>query len=136
MAKTSPWGREPVGFLAVLPLEIFRVAMVKHLHLDAAQEGYPGRVDGAAPDEESGIAAAPQMPPLELEDEVLVLANGAQPADWIPGAVDHPVPHAPRFGRAVDVGPSGEVAAVEHRHETVGVWFGGLGGAREGGGRD
>jgi len=129
-------GRKPVGLLAVLPLKILGVAMVENLDLDAAQKRHSGRVDGSAPDKESGISAASEVPPLELDDEILVLAYGAQSADRLAGAVDHAVAHAPRLGRAVRIDPAGEVASVEHRHETVGVGFGIIGGDRESRGRD
>ena len=61
------------------------------------------------------------MAPLQLDDEVFVLALRAQTAHRFAGAVNFPVAHAPRLGGAVDVRPTGQITAVEHRHEAIGI---------------
>src|SRR3954469_18528595 len=59
------------GVPFVLPFHI--VAVVEHLHFDAAQERDAGRSDGCAPDEYGRIAAAAQVPPIDFKDKVFVL---------------------------------------------------------------
>ncbi|HMO66552.1 MAG TPA: hypothetical protein PKE47_15245 [Verrucomicrobiota bacterium] len=95
--------------------------MVEHLHLDGAEEGLAHGRQRPGPDEHARVAARLQVPPLELEDEVLVLPLRAQRAGGDAVAVDQAVAHREGLGRAVHVHPAREVAAVEQRREAVRV---------------
>src|SRR5207249_8949810 len=110
---------EPIGLLPMFLLVLLGVAVIEHLHLDAAQERHGGRGDGCAPDEHAGIPALAQMPPFDLEDEILVLPRRAQRARGPARAVDHSFAHAPGFRRAIRVHPPGEITSIEQRHEPV-----------------
>src|SRR5213594_3945423 len=60
----------------------------------------------------------PQVPPLDFEEEILILPNGAQRAGGPARAMNDAVAHAPRLRRAVGVHPTGQIAAVKERDKT------------------
>ena len=91
--------------------------------------GTPGGRQRVAPDEQAGVAAGLHVPPLQLEDEVLVRPLGAHHPGRLAGGDDDPVAHGERLGGDVDRHPAGEVLAVEERAEALGVG-GGVGGTR------
>lgn len=111
-------GGEPVGLA---------VAVIEDLDFDGAEEGHAGPTDGGSPDEDAGIAAGFQVSPFEFEDEVLILALGAEGADGLAGAVDEAVSDGPGLRGAVHIDPAIEVLAVEEGDEAVGIGFGGPG---------
>src|SRR5256885_14969287 len=71
---------EPIGLLSVFLLVLLGVAVIEHLHLDAAQEWHGGRGAWRAPGVKAGITPLFLMPPVHLPDDILVLSGGAQPA--------------------------------------------------------
>lgn len=79
---------EPIGFLPVGLLVLLGVTVVKHLHLDGAQEWHAGRGDGRAPEEQAGVPALGQMTPLQFRIKfsncrVVRMAPVGRPVQWI-----------------------------------------------------
>src|SRR6185436_3243408 len=89
------------------------VTVIEHLDFDSAEERDPGRGDGCSPDENAGIAAARQVSPFDLKNEVFILAVCAHRAGGTAGAMDDPIADAPGLRRAICIDPTGEIAAVE-----------------------
>src|SRR6186713_536726 len=89
--------REPIRLLAVGFLPLLGVAVIEHLHLDAAQERLTWRADRRPPHEHAGVATAAQMPPLGFDDEILVVPQRAQRADGLPCTMNVSILHRPRF---------------------------------------
>src|SRR5437867_12817458 len=88
---------EPIGLLPMFLLVLLGVAVIEHLHLDAAQERHGGRGYGCAPDEHAGIPALAQMPAFDLGDGSLVRLRRARLARWpAPSAASSLAP-APGF---------------------------------------
>src|SRR5206468_3465960 len=110
---------EPLGLLPGLLLVLLRVTVVEHLHFDAAQERHAWRGDGRAPDEDSGVATAGEMPPLDFEDEILVWPRGAQGAGGTARAMNPAIDHAPRLRRTIGVHPARQITAIEERDKPV-----------------
>src|SRR5262245_31613045 len=110
---------EPVRLFSVLLFVAFSVAVVEHLHFDAAQKRHARRGDGCAPDKDARVAATGQMPPLHFENEILVLPRRAQSTRGPARTMNHSVAHAPRFRRAIGVHPAGQIAAVEQRNQAI-----------------
>jgi hypothetical protein len=96
---------------------VLGLVTIEDLHFDRLRERSSRRGERLRPDEESGVALGPEVHPLELDDEVLVLPLGAEEARRHTCRRDHPIAHGECLGRAVDVDPAREIAAVEERHE-------------------
>ena len=99
-------GGEPIGFT---------VAVIQHLNLDGTQEGLSQRRHGARPNEDTRIASRLQVTPLQLQDEILVLAFSAQRPGGNSIAVDHPVPDGEGLRSTVDVHPAPKITTIEDR---------------------
>ncbi|MDP7304916.1 MAG: hypothetical protein QGG09_17545, partial [Pirellulaceae bacterium] len=65
------------------------------------------------------VATRLQMPPLQLEDEILIHFQGPQLPDGLTGTVNHPVLHRPRIRTAVNITPTVEGFAVEDGPEAI-----------------
>ena len=101
-------GREPVRFA---------IPVVEDLNLNGSQERLTQRRHRARPDKHPCIAARLEVPPLQLQDEILVLALGAQGSGRNAIAVDHALPDRERLRGAVDVDPPPQIPAIEDRPE-------------------
>lgn len=111
--------------------------MVEHLDFDAVGEAVLFAGDGIGPEEDAGVAAGFGVHPIDFEDEVLVLADGAHDADGVAGADDFAIFDAPGLGAGVDGDPAGEVDAIEERDEAgLGVGDGEGREAEEGAGKE
>jgi len=102
-----------------VPLALARhvVTVVQHLHFNAPQERHARRRNRSSPNEHARITAAAQMPPLHFEYEVFVLPERAHRARRLAGAMDNPVPHAPRLRRAIGIRPPCQIPPVEQRNK-------------------
>ena len=85
----------------------------EHLDFDAFGEGAAFFVFSIRPEEGAGVAAGLHVAPLDVEDEVFVLFVATHDTDFFAMADEDAVFDAPGVGRGVDVGPAGEVFAVE-----------------------
>ena len=93
--------------------------MIQHLHLDGAEKRLAGGGERSGPDEDSRIAAGFQMPPFQLQDEVLVVPLRTQGPGRHPITMQHPFLHGPGFRGAVHVDPAGQILAIEQGGESL-----------------
>ena len=95
------------------------VAVIENLHLDGAEKRDTRRAQLRGPDEDAGVAAGLEMPPLEFEDEVLVLPRCPERARWLARASNDAIADGPGLGSAVDVDPAVQVPTIEKRHKAI-----------------
>src|SRR5262249_5336171 len=96
--ERCPVNREHIAMSGPHPLGI---CGVEDLHLDRPGEGLARSRQSIAPNEDTGVAAGPDMFPFQFENEVFVLTGRAKNARGNAGAVDHSLANAPRIGSAV-----------------------------------
>tara|TARA_B100001094_G_scaffold50320_1_gene45813 strand:+ start:3406 stop:4179 length:774 start_codon:yes stop_codon:yes gene_type:complete len=83
-------------------------------HLDLQALGQPvAERDGVAPSKNAGITSGFHVPPLHMEQKVLVLLLASHNPDGLALADQYALLDVPRIGRSVDVDPPGEILAVE-----------------------
>ena len=81
--------------------------------------GEPQAGQPVAPDEQARVSARLHVPPLQFDDEVLVLLFGPHQPRGNAGGDDDAVTHAKRARSHIDRHPAGQVASVEQRHKAL-----------------
>ena len=92
-----------------------RVAAVEHLHLDPAAKRLPDMRQRIAPNEYARVAPRLHMPPLDLQDKILIHSVGPQRAGRLSRADNHPIASTERARRDVDDHPARKVLAIKQR---------------------
>ena len=98
-------GRKPIGLFAGRFFVLRRVAVVEHLHLDAAR-GQLARLNRfqchqRRPEKNTGITPRRQMPPLERKLQVTYFCLGADHAHRLSAAVHAAIFPHPCFRQAI-----------------------------------
>ncbi len=90
----------------------FDPVQFQHLDLQPLGQTVAGGF-GVAPGEDAGITSRFHVPPLDVQQEVLVLLLAPHHANRLALTDQYAVLDVPRIGRSVDVDPPGEIFAVE-----------------------
>src|SRR5262245_40913214 len=92
------------------------MVVVQQLNLHA----HPANVPGVRRTQIDAAIAAGRQLVFQAQDEIGVLLIRAQPAAALPGGNEEAVLGAPAIAFGLEHFPSGEVLAIEQRHEAVG----------------
>ena len=82
------------------------VTVIQHLHLNGAQKRLTRCREWPGPNEDPGIALGDQVPPFQLQNEVLILPLRAQRSGRHSITMQHALPHRPCLRSTVHIHPA------------------------------